>query len=125
MNALVGLFFGSAGYYCALAYTASCAVVFMARTLSNLVPEQAAHGGKSEHRNHLLAGCVLLHVLTCHDNYYCCCCCLSQPCAVSCACVCVCVFGWQNQHSAAAADVVPRLQQRHVSSLSVNLLEYA
>ncbi len=58
INAVVGLFFGSAAYYCALLYTASCAVVFMARTLSNLVPEQAQHGGRSEHRNHLLAGCA-------------------------------------------------------------------
>ena len=58
VNALVGLFFGVTLYYVALVYTASCAVVFMARTLANLVPENDASGRAGEHRNHLLAGYV-------------------------------------------------------------------
>ena len=64
VNAVIGLFFGPTAYYLALLYTASCAVVFMARTLSNIMGgEQAAMGARSEHRNHLLWGTSLLQLL--------------------------------------------------------------
>jgi hypothetical protein len=57
VNAMAGLFLGVWGYRLSLLYTASCAVVFMARTLGSLTRESIS--GR-EQRNHLLMGCVLV-----------------------------------------------------------------
>lgn len=65
INTIVGLLLGSTAYYLVLLYTGLVAVMFMANTLQNAIPEHSTFAASK--RNYLLIGSArCLHIRVCY-----------------------------------------------------------